>query len=30
MRNLRRKLHEAGLSEDPIRSIYGMGYRLEV
>ncbi|MDQ1120984.1 MULTISPECIES: response regulator [Pseudoxanthomonas] len=30
VRNLRRKLHEAGLSEDPIRSIYGMGYRLEV
>ncbi|KAB7764310.1 response regulator [Xanthomonas maliensis] len=29
VRNLRRKLHDAGLSEDPIRSIYGMGYRLE-
>lgn len=29
VRNLRRKLHDAGLAEDPIRSIYGMGYRLE-
>ncbi|WDS35124.1 response regulator [Pseudoxanthomonas sp.] len=29
VRNLRRKLLEAGLEEDPIRSIYGMGYRLE-
>ncbi len=29
VRNLRRKLHESGLADDPIRSIYGMGYRLE-
>lgn len=29
VRNLRRKLHDAGLADDPIRSIYGMGYRLE-
>jgi two-component system, OmpR family, response regulator BaeR len=29
VRNLRRKLLQAGLNEDPIRSIYGMGYRME-
>lgn len=29
VRNLRRKLADAGLDNEPIRSIYGMGYRYE-
>jgi two-component system response regulator BaeR len=30
VKNLRRKLSEAGAEDDPIRSIYGMGYRLDL
>lgn len=30
VRNLRRKLSEAGGGEDPVPSIYGVGYRLEM
>lgn len=29
VRNLRRKLADAGMDEDPIRSVYGMGYSYE-
>ena len=28
-KNLRRKLLDAGSEEEPIRSVYGVGYRLE-
>lgn len=30
VKNLRRKLAEAGAGEDPITSIYGVGYRFEL
>ncbi|WP_446739922.1 winged helix-turn-helix domain-containing protein [Pseudomonas sp. TH31] len=30
IRNLRRKLDDASPSDDPIRSIYGVGYKLEL
>ncbi|MEQ4575803.1 MAG: response regulator [Gammaproteobacteria bacterium] len=30
VKNLRRKLFEAGVGDDPIRSIYGVGYRLDL
>ena len=30
VKNLRRKLSEAGTEDDPIRSIYGVGYRLDL
>ena len=30
IKNLRRKLMEAGCADDPIRSVYGVGYRLEL
>lgn len=30
IKNLRRKLIETGLMDDPIRSVYGVGYRLNV
>ena len=30
IKNLRRKLMDAGSAEDPIRSVYGVGYRLEL
>lgn len=30
VKNLRRKLSEAGAEDDPIRSIYGVGYRLDL
>lgn len=30
IRNLRRKLRDAGLEDDPIHSIYGVGYRFEM
>ena len=29
IKNLRRKLLEAGSEDEPIRSVYGVGYRLE-
>ena len=30
IKNLRRKLTETGGQEDPIRSVYGVGYRLDL